>query len=115
MPWIIPSDREGRWNPAGLSLKSPRFLSNQWGPPQISSGFKACFSAMRNGEWIGGSPTSASAGQAQHLRPHPAAGMKAEFASVETDAHTNLFGQQDAADCATMAGPRCRAIAFQNG
>ena len=34
MTWIIPSDREGHWNPAGLSLKSPRFLSNRWGPPQ---------------------------------------------------------------------------------
>jgi hypothetical protein len=33
MTWIIPSDREGHWNPAGLSLKSPRFLSNRWGPP----------------------------------------------------------------------------------
>ena len=31
----FPSDREGRWNPVGLSLKSPRFLSNQWGPPQF--------------------------------------------------------------------------------
>src|SRR5271165_3563866 len=30
---IIPSDREGHWNPARLSLKSPRFLSNRWGPP----------------------------------------------------------------------------------
>jgi hypothetical protein len=28
-PWI----GRGRWQPAGLSLKSPRFLSNQWGPP----------------------------------------------------------------------------------
>src|ERR1039458_10684513 len=36
MTWIIPSDREGHWNPAGLSLKSPRFLSNRWGPPHSS-------------------------------------------------------------------------------
>jgi hypothetical protein len=33
MTWTIPSDREGHWNPAGLSLKSPQFLSNRWGPP----------------------------------------------------------------------------------
>ena len=34
--WLsyIPSDREGNWNTAGLSLSSPRFLSNRWGPPQ---------------------------------------------------------------------------------
>jgi transposase len=32
----IPSDREGRWNTVGLSLKSPRFLSNRWGPPHTS-------------------------------------------------------------------------------
>ncbi len=29
----ILSDREGHWNTAGLSLKSPRLLSNRWGPP----------------------------------------------------------------------------------
>ena len=33
-PSDIPSDREGNWNAAGLSLRSPRFLSNRWGPPQ---------------------------------------------------------------------------------
>jgi transposase len=27
-------DREQRRNPAGLSLRSARFLSSQWGPPQ---------------------------------------------------------------------------------
>jgi hypothetical protein len=32
-PSDIPSDREGNWNAAGLSLRSPRFLSNRWGPP----------------------------------------------------------------------------------
>jgi hypothetical protein len=37
MTWTIPSDREGHWNPAGLSLKSPRFLSNRWGPPHTSA------------------------------------------------------------------------------
>ena len=33
---LIPSPRIGRdtGNTAGLSLKSPRFLSNRWGPPQ---------------------------------------------------------------------------------
>ena len=46
MTWIIPSDREGHWNPAGLSLKSPRFLSNRWGPPQ--SAF-----AARSHNWRG--------------------------------------------------------------
>jgi ATP-dependent DNA helicase RecG len=35
MTWIILPDREGHWNPAGLSLKSPRFLSNRWGPPHF--------------------------------------------------------------------------------
>ena len=32
-PSDIPPDREGNWNAAGLSLRSPRFLSNRWGPP----------------------------------------------------------------------------------
>ena len=34
---MFPSDREGAGNAVGLSLKSPRFLSNRWGPPYYLS------------------------------------------------------------------------------